>query len=151
MTPEEQHKEKQQWMAATLSKVLELLHPVIVYQVAEAMRVFAEMAGAGLLTAHAEELGNTPDFIALLISLRETNPDLNEALLFARAVTIWKEGSTDGKHEPGVGGSGNDDHRAGGGAGDELRGDARLDEVDAGRDSETMVGASGAVVEDGGT
>lgn len=138
-TPEDQQK----WMAATLSKVLELLHPVIVYQVAEAMRVFAEMAGAGLLTAHAEELGNTPDFIALLISLRETNPDLNEALLFARAVTIWKEGSTDGKHEPGVGGSGNDDHRAGGGAGDELRDDAVLDEVDAGGDPEALVGAQG--------
>ncbi|HOH50952.1 MAG TPA: hypothetical protein PLI98_09465 [Candidatus Hydrogenedentes bacterium] len=150
MTPEEQHKEKQQWMAATLSKVLELLHPVIVYQVAEAMRVFADMAGAGLLTAHAEELGNNPDFIALLISLRDANPELNEALLFARAVTIWKEGSANGQAGPGLGDRCGDDPGASGGGGDELRGDARRDEVDAGRDSEALVGAPGAVVEDGG-
>jgi len=143
MTPEEQHKEKQQWMAATLSKVLELLHPVIVYQVAEAMRVFAEMAGAGLLSAHAEELGNNPDFIALLISLRETNPDLNEALLFARAVTIWKEGSTDGKHGPGMGDRCDDVSGAGGGDGDELRHNAGRDEVDDGGNPETLVCAQG--------
>lgn len=142
--------DQRKWMAATLSKVLELLHPVIVYQVADAMRVFTEMAGSGLLVAHAEELGNNPDFIALLISLRETNPELNEALLFARAVTIWKEGSANGQAGPGLGDRCGDDPGASGGDGNELRGDARRDEVDAGRDSEALVGAPGAVGEDGG-
>lgn len=106
MTPEEQHKEKQQWMAATLSKVLELLHPIIVYQVADAMRVLVSAMDGGILSSQAAELGTNNDFIALLIEVKRQHPELNEALVFSRAVKLWSEGEANGSDtvavDPGV-------------------------------------------------
>ena len=136
--------DQQKWMAATLSKVLELLHPVIVYQVAEAMRVLVSAMDGGILSSQAAELGANNDFIALLIEVKRQHPELNEALVFSRAVKLWSEGEGNGNcSSVGLDGCRADGpdpaRRSGGELGNEPAGDA----VHAGGDCEAVGRAPG--------
>ena len=134
------NEDQQKWMAATLSKVLELLHPVIVYQVAEAMRVLVSAMDGGILSSQAAELGTNKDFIALLIEVRRQHPELNEALVFSRAVKLWSEANgNDSNVSVGRGGddSANPNRCDSGELGNEQAGDA----VHAGGDCEAVGGA----------
>ena len=137
-SPEDQQK----WMAATLSKVLELLHPVIVYQVAEAMRVLVSAMDGGILSAQAAELGTNNDFIALLIEVRRQNPEWNEALVFSTAAKLWSEGEGNGSNpHVGVDGGGPDGPDTARGSGCELGDEQAGDDVHAGGDCEAVGGA----------
>ena len=136
--------EEKRATAAMLSKVLEFLHPIIVYQVAEAMRVLVSAMDGGILSAQAAELGQNNDFIALLIEVRRQNPEWNEALVFSTAAKLWSKGEGNGNNPPvGVDGGGPDDPDTACGSGCELGDEQAGDDVHAGGDCKAVGRAPG--------